>query len=94
MAADNPNNTLYTDYIPGNRHKINPAQSSWLRFTFTSVHDNEPLHDAYNRWGSPYTGGSLMGMADGSVRTVPHGVSHTSLIPMLTPQGGDISDLN
>lgn len=89
MAGDNPNNALYSDYFPGNAYKIHPDHTGWIRWTYQVMRDDEPLHDATNRWGSPYPGGALMGMADGSVRSVNFGVTNDKFIPMFTPQGGD-----
>jgi len=89
MAGDNPGNTLYVDYIPGNSYKIGTGNSSWLRFTYEVVRDVPDL-DAFNRWGSPYAGGGLFAMADGSVRSLRHGTDYTILIPLLTPNGGEV----
>jgi len=90
MAGNNPNNTVYVDYIPGNALKIGTANTSWLRWTYEVVRDVPDL-DAFNRWGSPYTGGGLFAMADGSVRSIRHGTTHTILVPLLTPNGGEVN---
>jgi len=89
MAGDNPNNTVYVDYFPGGNLKINPAHTSWLRWTFEVKRDAPDL-DAYNRWGSAYAGGGLFAMADGSVRSITHGTGHTIIIPLMTPSGGEV----
>ncbi len=91
MAGDNPGTTPYVDFIPGNKFKIQTGWSSWFRFTFQVVRDLLDL-DSFYRWGSPYTGGRLFVMADGSVRTVPFNTPPETLIPMLTPHGGDIAN--
>lgn len=93
MAGVNPGNTVYVDLIPGNRHRINTAHSGWLRFTYQVVQDRRDL-DAYNRWGSPYSGGGLFAMADGSVRSLRHGTNFEIMIPLLTPNGGEIVNLD
>ncbi len=92
MAGDNPNNTVYVDYIPGEQFKIATAHTGWLRWTYTVVQDRLDL-DAYNRWGSPYPGGGLFAMADGSVQVIAHGTEHEQLVPLLTPTGGEVTSL-
>jgi type II secretory pathway pseudopilin PulG len=90
MAGPNSGNTVYVDYIPGNSYKIGTGNTSWLRFTYEVVRDVPDL-DAFNRWGSPYAGGGLFAMADGSVRSLRHGTDYTILIPLLTPNGGEVN---
>jgi prepilin-type N-terminal cleavage/methylation domain-containing protein len=77
----------YDQKFPGNTHSINPEHRSWLKWTFEVVRDKPDL-DVYNRWGSPYSGGGLFGMGDGSVRTIAHGTGHTILYPLLGPNDG------
>ena len=89
-AGNNPNNTLYVDYIPGNTYKINPGWTSWFGSTFTVVRDAPDL-DSWNRFGAPYTGGCLFAMCDGSVKMVAYGIARDVYIPLLTPLGGDMS---
>ncbi|MFO0926224.1 MAG: DUF1559 domain-containing protein [Gemmataceae bacterium] len=89
MAGDNGGTTVYVDYFPGNNHKINPAHTGWLRYTFEVKRDAPDL-DAYNRWGSPYAGGGLFAMCDGSVRSIAHNTGFDIIIPLLTPAGGEI----
>jgi hypothetical protein len=92
MAAPANNGTvLYDDYFPGNAHKIG-TDHKWLKWTFEVVRDRPDL-DAYNRWGSPYAGGGLFAMGDGSVRSIRHGTGHQQLIPMLTPNGGEVTSV-
>jgi len=89
-AGANPGNVLYTDYIPGNTYKVNTGWTSWYGSTFVLVKDAPDL-DSWNRYGSPYSGGCLFAMCDGSVKMVDYSVSRDVYIPMLTPLGGDIT---
>ena len=66
-----------------------PTGQNWLRYTFVVVQDKPDL-DAYNRWGSPYAGGALFGMGDGSVRSFRHTANYREVIPFMTPAAGDI----
>jgi prepilin-type N-terminal cleavage/methylation domain-containing protein len=88
----NTGTVLYDDYFPGNAHKIG-SDDKWLKWTFEVVRDRPDL-DAYNRWGSPYAGGGLFAMGDGSVRSIRHGTTHQVLVPALTPNGGEVSNLD
>jgi prepilin-type N-terminal cleavage/methylation domain-containing protein len=72
--------------IPGQKFPV----VSWVPFTMESVVDR-PGVDAFNRWGSPYSSGSLFCMADGSVRTIPHRLSSTIYLTYLTPNGGEVA---
>jgi hypothetical protein len=74
--------------IPGTKYRFNSGWLSWFPSTFQFVKDAPDL-DAYNRWGSPYTGGSPTAMADGSVRIIPYTVSSQTVIALCTPQGGE-----
>ena len=66
-----------------------PTNLDWLRTTFVVVRDARDL-DAFNRWGSPYAGGGLFAMGDGSVRTVRFTDDYRTVIPLLTPTAGDV----
>ncbi len=43
---------------------------------------------------SPYSAGLLVAMADGSVRTIRHGVSETMFWAAITPRGGEVGTLD
>jgi type II secretory pathway pseudopilin PulG len=91
MAGDPGGGTSYYDKdIPGSAYRIDPDfnKGDWLKYTFAVVRDAINL-DAYNRWGSPYAGGGLFALADGSVRSLSFSTSYTVMIPLLTPTGGE-----
>jgi hypothetical protein len=75
--------------IPGARFGFNSGWLSWFPSTFQFVRDAPDL-DAYNRWGSPYSGGSPTAMADGSVRTIAYGIPSQTVIALCTPTGGEV----
>jgi hypothetical protein len=89
-SGTNPNNTPYVDIIPGDSFKIQSGWTSWFRFTFQVIKDAPDL-DTFNRWGSPYSGGGLFAMCDGSVRTINYNVTNEMLINALTPNGGEVN---
>ena len=89
MAGDNSGTTPFLDVIPGSKFKVNSGWRDWFRFTWESVKDRPDL-DSFNRWGSPYGGGSLFLMGDGSVRSVQHGTPVETMIMMCTPDGGEV----
>jgi len=74
--------------IPGTKFGMNSGWTGWFPQTFQFVQDS-PNVDAYNRWGSPYPGGSPTAMADGSVRMVAYSISNQDVIALCTPNGGD-----
>lgn len=76
----------YDNYFPGAAFMQNDAK--WLRWTFIVIKD-DPVADCYNRWGSPYAGGGLFTMGDGSVRTIRHGTDYRIMVPACTPNGGE-----
>jgi prepilin-type N-terminal cleavage/methylation domain-containing protein len=86
-----PNNPYATD-IPGQVYRLADGWT-WYQYTFQPVRDAVDL-DAFNRWGSAYVGGTLFAMADGSVRTVSYNVSHTAMVPLLTPNGGEVVNVD
>jgi prepilin-type N-terminal cleavage/methylation domain-containing protein len=74
--------------IPGSQYGLSSGFEGFWYQTFAMVKDTLDL-DAQNRWGAPYAGGGLLGMSDGSVRTVSHGTDYRILIPLATPNGGE-----
>jgi prepilin-type N-terminal cleavage/methylation domain-containing protein len=110
MRADGPDDTwwmcasaspspgvadhYYDAYIPGQRF----APQSWVQYNYEIVRDRLDL-DTSNRFGGPYSGGSLLGLADGSVRTMRYIGSNSFaeraiVIAIMTPNGGDISNFD
>jgi prepilin-type N-terminal cleavage/methylation domain-containing protein len=87
MKSD-PSDPLKT--IPGSQFGLAPNFESFWWQTFEVVHDTLDL-DAQNRWGGPYAGGGLFAMADGSVRSLRHGTNYQIIIPLSTPNGGDLA---
>jgi prepilin-type N-terminal cleavage/methylation domain-containing protein len=75
--------------IPGARFGFNSGWVSWFPSTFQFVKDAPDL-DAYNRWGSPYPGGSPTAFADGSVRGISYGIPSQVVIALCTPTGGEV----
>lgn len=90
LAGDNPDQTPWIGRVPGNEYDIKPNHSSWLANSFEVVQDAPDL-DAFNRWGSPYPGGALLAMADGSVQSISYDTPGDLLRAMSTPNGGDIA---
>ena len=90
MAGNNPGNVLYDDYIPGNLYKFSPGfnNGGWMKWTYDVVQDGQDV-DEWNRFGSPYSGGCPLAMADGSVRSISYGITYQNYIPLLTPNGGE-----
>jgi prepilin-type N-terminal cleavage/methylation domain-containing protein len=78
-----------TSPIPGTRFGFNAGWLSWYPSTFQVVRDAVDL-DAYNRWGSPYSGGSPTAMADGSVRLISYNIPSQLVIALCTPTGGEV----
>jgi prepilin-type N-terminal cleavage/methylation domain-containing protein len=75
--------------IPGTKFGFNTGWLSWFPSTFQFVQDS-PNVDAYNRWGSPYPGGSPTAMADGSVRMISYSIPSQIVIALCTPTGGEV----
>jgi len=82
------------DGVPfqGHSYKLAPGWDSWFPFTFAVVRDKPDL-DSWNRWGGPYTGGAMLAMADGSIRTVNYTVSNAVVLALSTPNGGETATL-
>jgi len=74
--------------FPGAKFGFNSGWTGWFPSTFRFVKDAYDL-DAYNRWGSPYSGGSPTAMADGSVRNIGYDIPYQTVIALCTPTGGD-----
>jgi prepilin-type N-terminal cleavage/methylation domain-containing protein len=74
--------------IPGSQFGLSSGFEAFWWQTFEVVRDTVDL-DAQNRWGGPYSGGGLLGMADGSVRQFAHGTNYKIIIPLATPNGGE-----
>jgi prepilin-type N-terminal cleavage/methylation domain-containing protein len=75
--------------IPGARFGFNTGWLGWFPQTFQFVRDGSGI-DAFNRWGSPYSGGSPTAMADGSVRIISYGIPYQTVIALCTPTGGEV----
>jgi prepilin-type N-terminal cleavage/methylation domain-containing protein/prepilin-type processing-associated H-X9-DG protein len=72
----------------GNSNPLAPTWENWFPFTFVVVQDKRDL-DSWNRWGSPYSGGAPIAMADGSVRTIGYSTDRAIILALCTPQGGE-----
>jgi hypothetical protein len=91
MAGSAPGNPVNGETAFG---LPDPSWAQWFTSYYSVVKDAIDL-DAQNRFGGPYAAGSLMAMADGSVRTVRYGVDSVKIvIPMLTPNGGEVYNLD
>jgi prepilin-type N-terminal cleavage/methylation domain-containing protein len=86
-GTQNPNDPYATD-IPGQRYRLANGWT-WFEYTFAFVQDVRDL-DSWNRWGSPYSGGSPTAMADASVRTFAYSTSNRVVIQLCTPNGGEV----
>jgi prepilin-type N-terminal cleavage/methylation domain-containing protein len=84
-SASGGNKTL----IPGSSYGLAAGWETWFEFTFTLERDARDL-DSWNRWGSPYSGGVLFAMADGSVRSLSFSTPPRTVIWMVTPNGGEV----
>jgi hypothetical protein len=87
----NPNNPYATD-IPGQSYRL-ASGWGWYQFSYQPVQDAIDL-DSWNRWGSPYPGGTQMALCDGSVRLVSYSTSYSVMIPLMTPDGGEVFTLD
>jgi prepilin-type N-terminal cleavage/methylation domain-containing protein len=79
--------------FPGNRYNLVSGWDTWYFNTFVFVQDARDL-DSWNKWGGPYVGGAVMGMADGSVRTFAYSTSNTTVLALTTPNGGEVVPQN
>jgi prepilin-type N-terminal cleavage/methylation domain-containing protein len=78
--------------FPGNTYLLQSGWNSWYYSTFAVVKD-VPNLDAWNRWGSPYTGGAPMALCDGSVRIISYSTSNQVILALCTPTGGEVVTL-
>jgi len=79
-------------WIPGNQFGVAPGSQGQVGPSFTIVQDAPAIgtgDPVWNRWGSPYAGGSLFALCDGSVHFAAYGTANAVVIAMCTPQGGE-----
>jgi len=88
MAGATTTNADQYATIPGSQFGLADGWVDWFKFTFAVVRDAPDL-DTFNRWGSPYSGGGLFAMGDGSVRTIAHGTDYKIVVSLSTPNGGE-----
>jgi prepilin-type N-terminal cleavage/methylation domain-containing protein len=74
--------------FPGASYHLSPGWDAWYYYTFAIVQD-VPNLDSWNRWGSPYSGGAPIALADASVRLFSYSTSNTVVLAMCTPNGGE-----
>jgi len=79
--------------FPGHSYKLASGWDAWYFNTFTVAQDKKDL-DSWNRWGGPYSGGALMAMGDGSVRSLTYSTSPAVVLAMSTPNGGETVQQN
>lgn len=86
-------------YIPGQTWR----PQEWVRYHYEIVRDQNIsgnlTYDTLNRYGGPYASGTLLCLADGSVRSVRYTDSdkfqdQVFMIALLTPNGGDITNFD
>jgi len=74
---------------------INSGWGQWFAGAYFQIVRDAPGLDAQDKFGGPYSGGSLIAMADGSVRTMRYDADPTKVvIPMLTPSGGEAFNID
>jgi hypothetical protein len=93
MAGNSTDPSEPLSGLPGSQFQFSPGFSGWWYKTFEVVRD-APDFDFQNRWGGPYAGGGLFALADGSVRTLRHGTGYKIIIPLVTPRGGEVVNLD
>ncbi|MGL6075802.1 MAG: DUF1559 domain-containing protein [Fimbriiglobus sp.] len=96
LRGNTPDSCWYMAENPGDRTIVlgqgfgSPAGwSSWYLNIFQVVRDARDL-DTWNRWGGPYAGGAMFGMADGSVRSINYSTPPRVVCNLLTPNGGEV----
>jgi prepilin-type N-terminal cleavage/methylation domain-containing protein len=91
MAATSGDPNPVRDTIP----KIPAGWGQWFTGAYFSIVRDAPDISAQDTFGGPYAAGTLLAMADGSVRSVRYGTSPTSVvIPMMTPSGGEAYNID
>jgi prepilin-type N-terminal cleavage/methylation domain-containing protein len=78
--------------VAGETYQMAGGWGGWFPFTFAVEQDARDL-DSWNRWGSPYSGGAPIAMADGTVHNVSYSISNTLVLALCTPQGGEPQNL-
>jgi prepilin-type N-terminal cleavage/methylation domain-containing protein len=98
IAGPKPSNPDDPDYlIPGNTYFINEdfAKKYHMKINhFQIVHDTLDMDTSNSAWGGPYSSGALIAMADGSVRGISYGTPATVVLPLMTPNGGEVASLD
>jgi prepilin-type N-terminal cleavage/methylation domain-containing protein len=61
---------------------------------FQIVRDTLDMDASNAAWGGPYAGGSLIAMADGSVRAITYGTPPPVVLSLMTPSGGEVASLD
>jgi prepilin-type N-terminal cleavage/methylation domain-containing protein len=74
--------------FPGATYLLAPGWDSWYYFTISVAKDALDL-DAWNRWGGPYSGGVLVALCDGSVRSLSYSIDNSVVLALSTPNGGE-----
>ena len=63
--------------------------ADWVIDLFSLKRDARDL-DPFNRWGSPYVGGVLFAMGDGSVRMLSYTTPPRTVMALITPGGNEV----
>jgi prepilin-type N-terminal cleavage/methylation domain-containing protein/prepilin-type processing-associated H-X9-DG protein len=82
--ADNP-----VFVIPGMTYRIRSDWSWFKSQHFRIIRDGPDLDVSNSAWGGPYSGGAIVAMADGSVRTLSYGTDPLLVLALMTPTGGE-----
>jgi len=96
MRGWGPDSTWYMASATGGDRTVLLGQNfglaggweAWFINTFRVERDARDL-DTFNRFGSPYSGGGLFVMADGSVRTINFTTTPRIVANLITPIGGE-----
>jgi prepilin-type N-terminal cleavage/methylation domain-containing protein len=92
IPPGSPNNPDYI--IPGSKYRIRD-QWTWFKSQhFRIIHDAPDLDVSNSAWGGPYSGGALVAMSDGSVRSLSYSTPYTVVLPLMTPTGGEVVTLD
>ncbi|HEX4610732.1 MAG TPA: DUF1559 domain-containing protein, partial [Urbifossiella sp.] len=79
--------------FPGASYNLAAGWESWYFSTIAVVKDARDM-DSSNRWGGPYSGGGLVGLADGSVRSFSYSTTPATVLAFSTANGGEASQSN